>query len=346
MNQFFLDSIPDGLIFVKEGAVAQYNKTALELFPKSLADSQQDIQWLADAMPGTCGEVEIAGSHYRYVVLEQDGETSYRLERVTYLSSDQIDHVLATFRNHLVSLYIAWQDVVEENVDDQRFMHADSCCRVNQAMVRMQRLLENCNVVQGAFPKLEEHPLDIGYAVDQLRLELNNLFPRNTILFDAPQETIVCMGSLVILRRVLMGLISNSRYLYEQISLRLHKNKDHAFIQVKEVGAKPLTQSISDILEGKQSDPGNIGAGLGMLAIQKMVASYHCQLWVEEAKEGGLVLTIAVPLADEKAVKLFLAGEWTGPRGIPVDVDGENSDLVTHLSPVLPRNFFSPEDLL
>ena len=246
------------------------------------------------------------------------------------------------FREQMNNLAAAVQlltPVVQEKAGEQ---YEPYLAILHQSMYRMMRMLGNLEYLQ--LPeeevKVESASLDLAGLCRTLGEQVASLAKQAGLEFSYEEEkgSLITTGDGVQLRRMLLGLISNSFRAAGKgghTGLRLAVREDRAVLTVWDDGPGLLPPDETE-KESLLYRPEGLGLGL---RVARRIASLHGGTIVFEQREDrGSRAVVSLPIRPtEGGVLRTPRADW--------DRSGGFSDLMVELSAVLPYEAFLPVDL-
>ncbi len=342
MNPIFYDQLPMALLQTEGKHLTFQNKKAKKVFP-NLHKEESAVKFLEKKMPSSRGEIRLGTEKYVYTREEKEGMVLYTLEPLPSfpLDATQIDKLLYAFREGLTSISTA-SDAIAEGKELLPRLYS-----INASLAKLQRLTSNCQLAIDENVSLSLGTIDVVGLISQLTIEVNTLFPDKSIEFDTKESSVIALGNSHYFRKVLLGIITNGFQTSSLVKIRLQKNKTNLFIELCDSSPLSLERSAIDLLSGRsqgQIPKPKEGAGLSLLAIQKILKALDYQLWAETPDSGGFQLIISIPLPTKNEIDAAM-NHPNAALQVFLDDDGGFSDLLLNLSPVLEDKYFSPEDL-
>ena len=214
---------------------------------------------------------------------------------------------------------------------------------LHQSMYRMMRMLGNLEYLQ--LPeeevKVESASLDLAGLCRTLGEQVASLAKQAGLEFSYEEEkgSLITTGDGVQLRRMLLGLISNSFRAAGKgghTGLRLAVREDRAVLTVWDDGPGLLPPDETE-KESLLYRPEGLGLGL---RVARRIASLHGGTIVFEQREDrGCRAVVSQPIRPPQG------GQVLRTPSIGCDRGGGFSDLLVELAGVLPYGAFLPQDL-
>lgn len=331
MNQYFFDHLTSAVILEEDGKITRFNQPAQDLFPQ-LGQDASDGHWLKQTFPLAQGTLEQQDKTYTYRVVPQENAILYLIDPTadTRLREEQITSLLYHMREHLSSV-IAIMD--NYDMDDQVY------APLNRKVTSLLRLANNCDLAMGEELRDQVEVFDLAGMLRELCGEIPTVLPQADITQNIPLSVLV-ETNMKYLRKAILGLCANSFSLGNRLAIKVTTGKTQALLELRDENT--LKQDISTLMTGRSNSrfPSPKGAGFGLLAVQQTLRSFHCNLWAEESPQGGLVLTISIPLHKKSSKNL------NSPMDeMVLDKDGGWNDLLLELCPVLKEDLYTKESV-
>lgn len=331
MHQMFLDELSHPVVIASHHEITALNKAAKNLFP-TLSEGSS-IEKLEAMMPAQRGEVTVKGISYHYHRVAQAQEEMFTLEPNPdhCFSPQQFNQVVSAMRESATAV-----DLVVEELG-KREENQKEVNRLNHALVKVTRLLQNYDVLEDKEFKIPLETLDLAGLMRSLCGEVASVLEGYTLDYHHIPPSLLVRGNVSYLRKALLGLIANAAVKSKQISLEVKEKGGYGVITLTDYRNQPLDRPLINLLTGTRSSATprlHEGAGLGLLVVQRYFTAMDCLLWAEERKEGGLVMQISIPKANKKNKDV------QSPIQGSLDLSGGWSDLLLELSPVLDDSYY------
>lgn len=142
---------------------------------------------------------------------------------------------------------------------------------------------------------------DLSSLVESLCLEFSAV--GHHVTYTGPSH-LSCLCQTTALERAVSNLIENGLKYGTQVDVLLHKEKNHAFIDVRDNGPGiPDTLQPSALLPFYRLDPARAsdgGLGLGLSIAEAIIARHHGHLSLSNIQPTGLQARIVLPLNQDK----------------------------------------------
>ena len=349
------DQFPEPVFVVGDDGLLNYcNPAGRELFPKSapgLPCPPEIATLLAREGPmAACYSKNGKSYDLSVTTLGQGKLVVLRPGLDSPLSADGLNRFTVALRQQVASLSAAlqqmeglyrgketqgvrWRALIQQSV--HRLLRSIGELELNRALLGEEKSL-NCRF----------GPLDLAGLCLQLGREVESLARQAGVDFqvDCQAASILTTGDGALLRRMLLGLISNAMKAAGpggKAGLRLSATQERAIIAVWDNGPGMEEARLASLFQGgavSRLPRPEEGAGLGLLLVRQIV-SLHDGVLLMESREGqGVTATVALPVRTSKTLPLHSPISQS-------DFYGGFSPLLVELSDVLPWQVFLSEDL-
>ena len=335
--QSLLEAIPEGAVQVRDGAVQAANSAARRWLPQLTGGAPlPDCLALSGRAPVGSGHFTQGGASYSFSFTRREEGTVILVRPAPQpvLTADQLDGALRQLRQ-LLGEFLA--ELGPEEGTDSAF---------GKSYYRAFRLMNNLDYLRQA--------ADGGVEAARTALDLDGLCRETASrAWDALAEAGVALdyegeaggllipGDPVLLRRMLLGLISNAAQACPEgrLTLSLRRAGGRALLTVSDNGPLPDQRQLDALMS--RSGPEEIprpgqGAGLGLSIVRDIVARHEGSLLVEWGQSSP-VLVVSLPTGP-------LDGR-TAVRAPRVQRDGGLDPVLVELSDVLPARMFPLDEL-
>lgn len=354
MNLNFLDQLPVAMLQCENTAVVYYNTPAQRLFPElKKLRPQEQYRFLKEKMPEHQGEIELVAGYYSYHFQEKEGESLYSLQPTPLekLNQNQLARMIQYLRNDLTHISLAVDSLAKESnaVDIKEASKEMAQCSANRALANIYRLLSNCEISVTNNLKCDSYIVDVAGLLREVQQEVNSLFETKQIKFIGSEVSCLVKGNTYYLKKVFFALIANAFRYAEELEIKLHREKKFVLVIFQDNNPNIVERSLPELLLGdpaRNSFTPGIGAGLSIVAVQRILKELQYDLWVETPKTGGFCLNISIPFSETEAK------EDDGTLAVleksddtSVQADGGFNELLLNFSPILERSFYVAKDL-
>ena len=347
ISQTLLDHISDAVIELQDEIVSAFNRKGRMWFPDLIAGQRLPEQLLQLAkVPFETGSVYIQNRKYFFsrVVSEKQVLLVLRIENAA-LSAEQIEGVLRSLREQMGEM-LSSLHLLSERLNDDAWEYLAA---VNRRLYQMVRLVENADFLHNNKHGLHPAAVDMA-AVDmvalcrQLCLEIEPLLAQIqvTIQLTTDCTSLLILGDPFLLRRMLLGLISNSARAAKNggITLQLTRQRDVARLVIIDSGHVSESRPLHLLYSGERGTalpaPGE-GAGLGISLVNEIAQLHGGALLMGRGQAGGLEATISIPIRAPSRNPSVESRRVEHTAGL--------SPLLVELSDVLPVSAYRHIDL-
>lgn len=342
-----LNQYAQAAVLTYEGQVLSVNELAQHYIPQ-LEVGEVVPEWLdlPIKQKQATGTFVVQGTVFEVRCTQQKQGQLYLFAPTTGggISNGQMDHALAQMRKIMgeflteIGPYTANESGPLSQQDKGEF---------SRSYHRMMRLIENLDYVNAQAQKEapDYHPITINFNAlcRQVVEEAASVLQESgtEIEYKDANAMLLLFGDPVLLKRMLLGLISNSAKGAKEgrIWISLQRRKGRLILRVTDNGT--INDSRRRMAMVQQDTPGALplpdsGAGLGMSVIRSIVHRHQGVLMVEWGKETTSVV-ISFPIGSGSPMLSVQT-----PR---MDRTGGLFPLMVELSDVLPAHLYSMEGL-
>lgn len=337
--QSLLNAFPEGVVQMRAGLVLAANDKARQYLPQ-LTPGEPLPAGLR--LPGQ-GETEtgafVSGGVSYIYSCKAGGEEHILLFRPDArggLEGWQLDGVLRQLRDLLGEVLTEVSSAAPNGKTSAAF---------NKTFHRLFRLICNLEFMrqmaeEGGVPF---HPTTVdldGLCRGMVRLAGDLLREAGvTLEYTCKAQRLLIPGDAQLLKKMLLGLISNAARAAGEVTVTLRRRGDQARIVVSGSGPAPGEQELNALLQGRPGGgiplPGQ-GAGLG-LTIARHIAWMHGGMLMSSGGESAPGVLVALPMGTQEGK--------VSVRTLPVQRDGGLDPVLVELSDVLPASIFGLEGL-
>lgn len=343
--QSLLDSFPEGVIQIHQDVVIDANTMARQYLPQMApgAPVPEFLLLPRDKSTGA-GSFTADGVTYTYSCSQADGDqiVLFRPAPQSALTDRQLDGCLYQLRGFLGEFLAEIGPYTSLTPPEDPFPAAS----FSKSFHRIFRLTGNLEYMQQmANNQVSFTPatMDLdGLCREVVEQARGPLTQANIVLdYEGTDHGLLIPGDSTLLKRMLLGLISNSAAATKdgRITLALRRSGTRALLTLSDNGPLPDPRQLAALFQqgGDQNLPlPNQGAGMGLSIVRDIVARHRGALLVEWGHSAPIVL-VSLP---------------TGPLDSRVKVkspniqrDGGLDPVMVELSDVLPSSVFGLEGL-
>lgn len=349
-----LNVFQEPVVLLQEGRVVFHNSAAAMLISE-LTEGAPCPQPLSFALPtqetdgiAVCiiakkkyTVTTTAVSEYTMLVLRPIMESSEKMRQMASAFTEQI-------REQMTRLLAAAQQMESDLREKGEVIYDKWLAILNQSAYRMLRMLGAAELEQSLAGGDLYHPgtLDLAGLCHELEWEVAPLVKQMGITFhyESQDMSLLTTGDAVLLRRMLLGLISNAIKVIGQggtMGLRLTRRNGRVMLTIWDDGPGMDERSLGALFQEEQDGsiprPGE-GLRLGLYNARN-IATMHGGVLVVESKKGqGARFTVSLPIKQPEGLPLRT------PKSV-FDDHGGFSPLLVELSDALPWQVFLPEEL-
>lgn len=337
--QSLLDAFPEGVVQLRAGLVLAANEKARQYLPQlALGEPLPDGLRLPGPGETEAGAFMSGGVSYTYSC-KAGGEEQILLFRPGtpgVLEGWQLDGALRQLRELL-------GDILAEV--SSAAPNGEMSAAFNKTFHRLFRLIGNLELTrqmaeEGGVPF---HPVTVdldSLCLETVRLAGDLLREAGVALeYTCKERQLLIPGDVQLLKKMLLGLISNAARTAEKVAVTLRRRGDEARIVVSVSGPAPGGRQLNAFLQSRPD--GGIplagqGAGLG-LSIVRHIVQLHGGRMQTSGGESAPKVAISLPAGTQ--------GGRVSVRTPPVQRDGGLDPVLAELSDVLPASVFGLEGL-
>lgn len=337
--QSLLDAFPEGVVQLRAGLVTAANEEAQRYLPQLTPGEALPVGLrLPKSGETEAGAFVSGGVSYTYSC-KASGEEHILLFRpgaLGALGSWQLDGALRQLRELL-------GDVLAEV--GSAAPNGETSAAFNKTFHRLFRLIGNLEFAQQTAEEggVPFHPVTVdldNLCQETVQLAGDLLREAGVALeYTCKTQQLLIPGDTQLLKKMLLGLISNAARAAEKVDVTLRRRGDQARIVVSGGNPAPDGRQLNAFLQGRPDGgiplPGQ-GAGLGLSIVGHIVRLHGGTM---QLSGGGAALKVAISLP---------AGAWGGKISVrtpPVQLDGGLDPVLVELSDVLPASVFGWEGL-
>ena len=335
--QSLLEAIPEGAVQVRDGAVQAANSAARRWLPQLTGGAPlPDCLALSGRAPVGSGHFTQGGASYSFSFTRREEGTVilFRPAPQLVLTADQLDGALRQLRQ-LLGEFLA--ELGPEEGTDSAF---------GKSYYRAFRLMNNLDYLRQAADggvEAARTALDLDGLCRETASRARDALAEAGVALDYEGEAggLLIPGDPVLLRRMLLGLISNAAQACPEgrLTLSLRRAGGRALLTVSDNGPLPDQRQLDALMS--RSGPEEIprpgqGAGLGLSIVRDIVALHEGSLLVEWGQSSP-VLVVSLPTGP-------LDGR-TAVRAPRAQRDGGLDPVLVELSDVLPARMFPLDEL-
>lgn len=341
IDQALLDVLPDGAAEVVDGRVTAVNRAMLRFFPGVTAGGEAPplMRGLAEGSQET-GALSVDGTPCTFIRAQTARGALLLLRDQSHqaIEGHQLDGFLRCLREEMAQLMMGLETLSAQETPARSGLEG-----LSRSLYQMMRMVNNLETMREE-PHFSPVTMDLAGLCRQLGNEVAPLVGETgtKLTVQCGCATLLIPGDPALLRRMLLGLLSNSVRAARagEVVMTLQRLGDRAVIVLSDSGVLPPQQQMADLLQGRGREPipaPGEGAGLGLPVARRIVQLHGGTMLLDRGAGGGLQTTVALP---------------TGPldpnltlRAPRIDQGGGLDPLLLELSDVLPARVFRPEDL-
>ncbi len=349
-----LNVLPEPVLLLRENRVVYYNSAAGELIGE-LTKGEFCPQPLASALPiyesdgvaictfsgMQCAVTSTATAEGTVVTVRVINDSRVRSRQWTSVFTEQM-------REQMTTLLAAVQQMESEAREKDEDRYDKWLAVLNQSAYRMLRMAGAAELEQALADGEAYHPgtLDLAGLCHGLEMEVAPLTRQlgMTFSYEAGDASLLTTGDSALLRRMLLGLISNAMKAVGRggnLGLRLMRRNGRAVITVWDDGPGMDERSLGTLFrtvsDGSIPRPGE-GMRLGLLNARNIAALHDGVLMVESKQGKGARFTVSLPIRTPEGLRLRT------PKPM-FDAHSGFSSLLVELSDALPWQVFLPTEL-
>jgi len=349
-----LDVLPDAILLLRDGQVKYRNTAAALLLPSLEIGALCPLPPASKPFPhGTAGAAvcTIDGKKYNAIntvipegsvaVLRPVSDGNEIDRQWVYVFTEQL-------REQMTSLLAATQQM-EDQLREQRENQFDKWLAIlNQSAYRLLRMAGAAELERSLAAGMGYNlvTLDLAGLCHELEGEVAPLAKQIGMAFsyEAPDASILVTGDAALLRRMLLGMVSNAMKALQPggaMGLRLARRNDRAMLTIWDKGSGMDERSLGTLFceapDGGIPKPGE-GLRLGLFNARNIAALHGGVLVVESRPGEGARFTVSLPIKVPEGLSLRTSKPL-------FDEHGGFSSLLVELSDALPWQAFLPEEL-
>ena len=343
ITQALLDAISNAAIAIEDNNVHLFNQRALHYFPDLTSGypAPNVLQVIADS-DGDTGTMTIGGAFFTFSRVCTDGSLLLFLnsEPSEPIQDWQLGGIISTIRSQISEGLISLEPL-SLKLDDATAVHLEP---LRKMLYRMNRLVSNMNFLHDDTPAVNLITMDFVGLCHEICRDLSVLISDMNIQlsFNCENSSLLIYGDPILLKRMLLGLISNSARssIGGFIHLTLSVRRQSVTLVFTDSGLIDPHRPLSSILAGKGREPFpdiGEGAGLGLPVIRRILSIHGGTILLQRSELGGLQTTISLPINHNTLSLSLFAPD--------INQDTELSPLLTELSDILPSHAFNRNDL-
>lgn len=335
--QMLLDSFETPAIFYRENTVRYFNQWAKSLFPTIVPGK---------GLPEGFGDPDSPFEPEAHVT--QRG-TLYLLRHRSPPAAGDTAQIIREVRNCLTTLTAA-SEALAENLRGQTGEENLRLLELsNQKLYRLRRLADHSDLLrqlESRAPNLyREGSVDLAALCRELSAQVKPLAARAGTVFhlEGGESAVLTLGDAALLQRMLLNLVSNSLRALSgggEICLRLEKKDSRAVLTFWDDGPGMDERQLLHVFQPKPRrhalPPPEENACLGLRLVREIVVLHRGVILAENRPEGGVRMTISLPLRRPGQQSL---------RSVPAWGDDGFQLALTELSDALPAGAYSVEEL-
>ncbi|MFI3249557.1 MAG: HAMP domain-containing sensor histidine kinase [Eubacteriales bacterium] len=324
MNYELFNQLNQGLVVAKEGKITFINGWGAEHYKKLEVGG-------AALSCDSNGTISLGGRRCTVNQIEEGEFTIFLIHETESegLTEDQRWGMFSQMRENLATLSAQTQKLHEEGIDTNG---------LHKSIASLSRLVSNGETIEEPPLQKPTTPLDIAGLMRELLDESSSLLaPLGYELSSKIPPSVLIHGETHGLRRVMLGLISNSAKYSKTIQIKLENQSGRAIITVRDQGK--IKGDLHQALHGTSLLPRpEEGARMGFSVIRKIVEQHEGTILVNQGAEGGLEATLSFPTINLQTAKFSTSG--MGGSLLSPDRSGGISDLLLELCDILPEKYF------
>ena len=336
--QSLLDAFPDGVVRIRAGLVLAANEKARQYLPRLTPGEALSVD-LRFPGPGeaAAGGFVFDGVPYVYSC-KSGGEEQillFRPDARIGLEGWQLDGVLRQLRELLGDMLAEAGSAAPGGETSAAF---------NRTFHRLFRLVGNLEFTrqaeEGGVP-FRPAAVDLDSLCRETVLLAAELLREAgvTLEYACKAQQALISGDSQLLKKMLLGLISNAARAAAEVSVTLRRKGDQALVIVSNGGPVPDERQLNALLQGEPGGeiplPGQ-GAGLGLPIARHIARMHGGRLMIPWGEPVPRVL-VSLPVGTK--------GGKVTVRTPPVQRDGGLDPVLVELSDVLPASIFGLEGL-
>lgn len=335
--QMLLDSFETPAVFYRENTVRYFNQWAKHLFPSIASGKGLPEEFFA---PNSffVPEAHVMQKGTLYLLRHRQNETA----------ANDLFQMTQKLRSCLTNLTAA-ADELFLKLNCQELPEAARLTQVaNHTLHRLHRLTDHSDLLRqleaGEKGVYRETSVDLAALCHTLAEHLSQLAAQTGIgfHFDCPLFSLPTLGDPALLHRMLLNLISNAMRAAGsggEVGLRLEKKGERIQITIWDNGTGVEPDRLQFVFRPQarrhRLPKPEDGAAMGLRLVREITVLHQGLILAENRPEGGVTMTISLPLRKPGPDTPHLASPWE---------DDSFQLILTELSDVLPPSFYAPED--
>ena len=305
--QFLLDGFQEPAIFYRENTVRYFNEPAHILFPELKEGGPlPERLWEEDFPFTTQANVTERGTLYLLRPRVEGGELAAVSRQV----------------RACLSPLLAAEELISSRLDPKDEELRRVMAGVSQSLYRLRRLSDHVDLLRRLEGRREvlyrEGPVDLASLCRELADRVGALTAPMGVTFrlDCREECVMSLGDYELLQRMLLGLCSNACKAVKdggEVGLRLEVREKRAVFTVWDSGAGMERERLAAIFL-PQRRPGipkpEDGTGIGLRIVREIAVLHGGTILGDVRSEGGLRMTISLPIRARHRGILRAAPEW------------------------------------
>lgn len=345
LNQAFFDGLPFGAALVTDQRIALMNNQMLDWFPEMEPGSSASAEVLSLVCGEAKGSITIGGKSCTLSTMTtQEGMLLFLYEDANHiLALERLDHTIYQLRNQIHDIMLNSQMLSAQLTGDE----GGYLARINRRMFQMMRLVNNFDLLYNMNVTYTYIGIDMVGLCSQLIAQAELLLAQANLKLDYSSDctSLLVPGNHLLLRRAVLGLISNSAHTCKEGTVYLHLKRmgQRAIMIVSDTGHLSDHRQLISILSGEGTKPipkPGQGAGLGYPVIRKIVELHDGSLFLRQADTGGLETIISLPTQNTP-----LSMTVSSPDRNSTDIYGGFSGSLVELSDILPTSLFTQDNI-